>query len=91
MELSGLYVREGKAISKAKGALVIAEAIPGTKYNEIVDVVLSNGEVKTGQAIDISEEATVIQVFGCKGIYEKRYSQTSYTRRDNARRQKQER
>ena len=64
MELSGLYVREGKAISKAKGALVIAEAIPGTKYNEIVDVVLSNGEVKTGQAIDISEEATVIQVFG---------------------------
>ncbi|HUT02837.1 MAG TPA: V-type ATP synthase subunit B, partial [bacterium] len=64
MELSGLYVREGKAISKAKGALVIAEAIPGTKYNEIVDVVLSNGEFKTGQAIDISEEATVIQVFG---------------------------
>ena len=64
MELSGLYVREGKAISKAKGALVIAEAIPGTKYNEIVDVVLSNGEIKSGQAIDISEEATVVQVFG---------------------------
>ncbi len=64
MELSGLYVREGKAISKAKGALVIAERIPGTKYNEVVDVVLSNGEVKTGQAIDISEEATVVQVFG---------------------------
>ncbi len=64
MELSGLYVREGKAISKAKGALVIAERIPGTKYNEVVDVVLSNGDVKTGQAIDISEDATVIQVFG---------------------------
>ncbi len=64
MELSGLYVREGRAISKAQGALIIAEAIPGTQYNEIVDVVLSNGEVKSGQAIDISDEATVVQVFG---------------------------
>ncbi|MBN1152675.1 MAG: V-type ATP synthase subunit B [Dehalococcoidia bacterium] len=64
MELSGLYVREGRAINKAKGALLIADAIPGTQYNEIVDVVLSNGEVKSGQAIDISEEATVVQVFG---------------------------
>ncbi len=64
MELSGLYVREGKSITKAKGALLIADAIPGTQYNEIVDVVLSNGEVKSGQAIDISEDATVVQVFG---------------------------
>ncbi len=64
MELSGLYVREGRAINKAKGALLIAEAIPGTQYNEIVDVVLSNGEIKSGQAIDISDDATVVQVFG---------------------------
>ncbi len=64
MELSGLYVREGRAISKAQGALIIAEAIPGIMYNEIVDVVLSNGEVKSGQAIDISKDATVVQVFG---------------------------
>jgi V/A-type H+/Na+-transporting ATPase subunit B len=64
MELSGLYVREGRSINKAKGALLIAEAIPGTQYNEIVDVVLSNGEVRSGQAIDISEDATVVQVFG---------------------------
>jgi V/A-type H+-transporting ATPase subunit B len=64
MELSGLYVREGRAISRAKGALLIAEAIPGTQYNEIVDVELSNGEIRAGQAIDISVEATVVQVFG---------------------------
>ncbi len=64
MDVSGLYVREGRAINKAKGALLIAEAIPGTQYNEIVDVVLSNGEIKSGQAIDISDDATVVQVFG---------------------------
>lgn len=59
-----LYVKEAKAVKKAKGALLIAESIPGIKFGEIVDVWLSNGEVKRGQAIDISQEASVVQVFG---------------------------
>jgi len=59
-----LYIRETKAINKAKGSLLIAGHIPGIQYGEIVDVWLSTGEVKRGEAIDISEEATVIQVFG---------------------------
>jgi len=59
-----LYIRETKEISKAKGSLLIAGSIAGLKFNEIVDVWLTNGEVKRGQAIDISEEATVVQVFG---------------------------
>ena len=61
---SSLYVRETKAIQRAKGSLLIAESIPGVKFGEIVDVWLSNGEVKRGQAIDISKEATIVQVFG---------------------------
>ena len=64
MTFSWLYVKEARAISRAKGALLIAESIPGIKFGEIVDVWLSNGEVKRGQAIDISQEATIIQVFG---------------------------
>jgi V/A-type H+-transporting ATPase subunit B len=64
MEFSSLYTREGRAINKAKGALLIAESIPGIKFNEMVDVQLRNGEVKSGQAIDISGKAAVIEVFG---------------------------
>ena len=63
-EHEALYVREGRVISRASGAILIAEAIPGTQYNEIVEVHLANGDVKVGQAIDISEEMTVVQVFG---------------------------
>ena len=59
-----LYIRETKELSKAKGSLLIAGSISGIQFGEIVDVWLSNGEVKRGQAIDISEEATIIQVFG---------------------------
>jgi V/A-type H+-transporting ATPase subunit B len=64
MDFSSLYIKEGKAISKAKGSLLIAESIPGIKFSEMVDVQLSNGDVKSGQAIDISEDATIIEVFG---------------------------
>ncbi len=60
MTYSSLYVKEARAISRAKGALLIAESIPGIKFGEIVDVWLSNGEVKRGQAIDISREATIL-------------------------------
>ena len=64
MDFSALYAKEGRAIIKAKGSLLIAESIPGIKFNEMVDVQLGNGEIKSGQAIDISEEAAIIEVFG---------------------------
>jgi len=64
MALPSLHVRETKAISRVKGSLLVAKSLPGIKFGEIVDVWLSNGEVKRGQAIDISKEATIVQVFG---------------------------
>jgi len=64
MTLDSLYIKETKAISRTKGSLLVAESIPGVQFNEMVDVRLASGEVKRGQAIDISKEATIIQVFG---------------------------
>ena len=61
---SPLYVKEGKAINEAKGSLLIAKGIPGVQYGEIVDVKLTSGETRQGQAIDVSEDAIVVQVFG---------------------------
>jgi V/A-type H+-transporting ATPase subunit B len=59
-----LFARETREIKHAQGSLLIASTIPGIKYGEFVDIKLKNGEVKRGQAIDISDEATVVQVFG---------------------------
>ncbi|MDY6907017.1 MAG: V-type ATP synthase subunit B [Chloroflexota bacterium] len=64
MNRSSLYVRETGAVTRAKGSLIVTESIPGIKFGEIVDVSLTSGEQKRGQAIDISEKETVIQVFG---------------------------
>lgn len=64
MSYSPLYVKETRAISEARGSLLITKNIPGVKFGEIVDVWLTSGEVKRGQAIDIGKQAVVIQVFG---------------------------
>ncbi len=64
MTFSSLHVKETKAIIRTKGSLLVAESIPDIKFGEIVDVQLSNGEVKRGQAIDISKKVTIVQVFG---------------------------
>ncbi len=64
MTLDSLYIKETKAISRTKGSLLVAESIPGVQFNEMVDVRLATGEIRRGQAIDISKEATIIQVFG---------------------------
>jgi V/A-type H+-transporting ATPase subunit B len=64
MKSPTLFVKEALSIQRARGSIILAEAIPGIKFGEIVDVHLSNGEVKRGQAIDISRKATVVQVFG---------------------------
>ncbi len=59
-----LYTRETKAISTARSSLVIIESIPGIRYNEIVDVHLGTGELRSGQVIEVGKEVTVVQVFG---------------------------
>ncbi|MCD6358968.1 MAG: V-type ATP synthase subunit B [Dehalococcoidia bacterium] len=64
MKSAPLYVREGRAINEAKGSLLVAKGIPGVQYNEMVDVRLASGEIRRGQAIDVSEDVIVVQVFG---------------------------
>jgi len=61
---SPLYIKETKSFQRAKGSLLVADYIPGIQYGEIVDVQLASGEIKRGEAIDISEESTIVQVFG---------------------------
>jgi V/A-type H+-transporting ATPase subunit B len=59
-----LSVRESPRLKKAQGSLLIAEPMKGVSYGEVVEVVLGSGETRLGQVIDVSREATVIQVFG---------------------------
>ena len=59
-----LFTRETKAISTARRSLLIIESIPGIRFNEIVDVQLGTGEMRSGQVIEVGKKMTVVQVFG---------------------------
>ncbi|MCB9362845.1 V-type ATP synthase subunit B [Candidatus Woesearchaeota archaeon] len=56
-------MKEYKTISRIGGPLVIVEKTDPVGYGEIVQLTLENGEVKTGQVLDTSENVVVVQVF----------------------------
>ncbi|ABN70265.1 H+-transporting two-sector ATPase, alpha/beta subunit, central region [Staphylothermus marinus F1] len=64
MPSSSLAIRESPKLLKAQGSLLIAEPMKGVSYGEVVEVVLGSGETRLGQVIDVSRDATIIQVFG---------------------------
>ncbi|HON38361.1 MAG: V-type ATP synthase subunit B [Pseudomonadota bacterium] len=64
MDSMQLFTRQTKAISTARRSLLIIESIPGIRYNEIVDVELGTGEIRSGQVIEVGKDTTVVQVFG---------------------------
>ena len=68
MEAMQLFSRQTKAISTARRSLLIIESIPGIRYNEIVDVELGTGEVRSGQVIEAGKNTTVVQVWGVSEV-----------------------
>ena len=57
-------MKEYKTISQIAGPLVFVDNVSGVSYNEIVEVLLANGEKRKGQVLDVSEKNAVVQVFG---------------------------
>src|SRR3989344_6224741 len=62
-------MKEYKTISRVAGPLVFVKKTEPVGYSEIVKITLSNGDVRTGQVLDTSDEVVVVQVFeGTQGI-----------------------
>ncbi len=78
MERYSLAVRESPKLMRAQGSLLFAEPMTGVSYGEIVEITLGTGETRIGQVIDVSREATVIQVFGGVSDVDLRNSSVRY-------------
>jgi V/A-type H+-transporting ATPase subunit B len=69
MKQASLLTKEYRTIEYVSGPLVFVSNVRGAAYGEIVQIALTDGEVRTGQVLDISEEHAVIQVYeGTRGI-----------------------
>jgi V/A-type H+-transporting ATPase subunit B len=62
-------IKEYQTVTGIAGPLIIAEKIEGAKYDEVVEVQLPGGEVRTGKILEVEEDKALIQVFeGTDGL-----------------------
>jgi V/A-type H+/Na+-transporting ATPase subunit B len=69
MKPASLVTRVYRTIEYVSGPLIFVSKVKGAAYGEMVRITLRNGEERTGQVLDLSEEHAVVQVFeGTRGI-----------------------
>ncbi len=56
-------------LKEVTGSLVVLQGVKDVAYEEMVDIKLTNGELRTGRVIDIKDDVAVVQIFeGTTGI-----------------------
>jgi V/A-type H+-transporting ATPase subunit B len=59
-----LLVRDYQTIDSVRGPLVFVRAAGNTALGDLASICLSEGDIRTGQIIELSEKYAVVQVFG---------------------------
>jgi V-type H+-transporting ATPase subunit B len=60
---------EYRTIAGVNGPLVILENVKSPRFAEIVSVTLGNGEVRSGQVLEVAGNKAIVQIFeGTSGI-----------------------
>ncbi len=62
-------LKEYKTITEVVGPLMLVEQVEGVKYDELVEIEQSNGEVRRGRVLEINEDKALVQLFeGSQGL-----------------------
>ncbi len=62
-------IKEYQTVTGIAGPLLIAEKIEGAKFDEVVEIELGSGEIRTGKILEVEEDRALIQVFeGTEGL-----------------------
>jgi len=64
-----MMIKEYSTITEVNGPLIIVNKIVNVKYDELVEIELSDGEKRRGQVLEVSEDRAIVQMFeGTTGI-----------------------
>lgn len=55
--------KEYKTIKEVVGPIMLVEGVSGVKYNELVDVIQENGEVRHGKVLEVYGSNALVQLF----------------------------
>lgn len=62
-------LKEYKSIKEIVGPLMLVEGVEGVKFDELVEIVQSNGELRRGRVLEINGDKALVQLFeGSQGI-----------------------
>ena len=59
--------KEYLTVKDIVGPLLLADQVEGVTYGELVEIELSDGEVRRGRVLDINEDKALIRAFGVDG------------------------
>jgi V/A-type H+-transporting ATPase subunit B len=69
MQHGSLITVEYQTVNYVSGPLIFVERPKEISFGETAQIILPDGEARTGQILDISEDIAVVQVFeGTRGI-----------------------
>jgi len=64
-----LVTKEYRTLSQIKGPLIFVERISNIGYNEMVEIVTPEGEVRLGQVLEVDQQRCMVRVFvGTDGL-----------------------
>ena len=64
-----LVTKEYRTLSQIKGPLIFVERITNIAYNEMVEIVTPEGEVRLGQVLEVDQQRCMVRVFvGTDGL-----------------------
>ena len=55
--------KEYKTIREVVGPLMVVEGVEGVKYNELVDIINADGEIRQGKVLEINRDKAFVQLF----------------------------
>ncbi len=62
-------LKEYRSIVNISGPLLLVEGVEGVKYEELVDIKLDNGSIRSGKVLEVNGDNALVQVFeGTSGI-----------------------
>jgi len=56
-------LKEYKTIREIAGPLMLVGGVEGVKYNELVEIQMTNGEVRRGKVLEVSGDTALVQLF----------------------------
>lgn len=58
-----MMLKEYRSVSEIAGPLIVVEGVEGIKYDELVEIRTTSGELRRGQVLEVNEDKAVVQVF----------------------------